>query len=119
LAARLAAGLGPWAVSGPALAIGEAALADMAWADAMRERLAGERRRLDAVLAGARLEVVGGISLFALVRTQAAGELFDHLGRAGIWVRRFIERPEWLRFGLPPGEAAWDRLRAALASFSG
>jgi cobalamin biosynthesis protein CobC len=119
LAARLGAGLGPWAVSGPALAIGEAALADLAWAQAMRECLGGERRRLDAVLAGARLEVIGGTSLFALVRTQAAGELFDHLGRAGIWVRRFIERPAWLRFGLPASEAAWDRLRAALASFSG
>ena len=32
IAARLAASLGPWAVSGPAITIGEAALADTAWA---------------------------------------------------------------------------------------
>jgi cobalamin biosynthesis protein CobC len=118
LAARLAAWLGPWAVAGPALAVGEAALADVAWAKAMREHLGGKRRRLDALLAAAQLEAVGGTSLFALVRTQAAGELFHHLGRAGILVRRFIERGEWLRFGLPLDEAAWDRLGAALAKWN-
>ena len=37
-------------------------------------------------------------------------------GRAGILVRDFPERPDWLRFGLPPDEAAWDRLKAALAA---
>ena len=38
-AVRLAAMLGPWAVSGPALAIGTAALADTAWIEATRHRL--------------------------------------------------------------------------------
>jgi cobalamin biosynthetic protein CobC len=115
LAARLAAWLGPWAVSGPALAIGAAALVDSAWAQAMRERLDAEARRLDAALAAAGLDVAGGTSLFRLVEARAADEVFRHLGRAGIWVRRFAERPAWLRFGLPADEAAWERLRAALA----
>ena len=115
LAARLAAWLGPWAVSGPALAIGAAALVDSAWAQAMRERLAAEAQRLDAVLAAAGLDVAGGTSLFRLVETRSADEVFHRLGRAGIWVRRFAERPAWLRFGLPADEAAWGRLRAALA----
>jgi cobalamin biosynthetic protein CobC len=116
LAARLAAWLGPWAVSGPALAIGAAALADAAWTRAMRERLAAEVRRLDTVLAAAELDVVGGTSLFRLVETRGANEVFHHLGRAGIWVRRFAERPAWLRFGIPPDEAAWQRLSAARAT---
>ena len=115
-AARLAASLGPWAVAGPALAIGEAALADVAWARATRHALDAAARRLDALLAGAGLEVVGGTSLFRLVRTPAAGELFHHLGRAGIVVRRFTEQPLWLRFGLPHGEDAWRRVRTALST---
>jgi cobalamin biosynthetic protein CobC len=55
--------------------------------------------------------------LFRLARTPAASELYHHLGRAGILVRRFTEQPAWLRFGLPDGEDAWLRLRAALAAF--
>jgi cobalamin biosynthetic protein CobC len=116
LVARLAAWLGPWAVSAPALAIGAAALGDAAWAQAMRQRLADEARRLDSMLAAAGLDVVGGTSLFRLVRTTIACDVFNRLGRAGIWVRRFADQPAALRFGLPADEAAWERLRTALAT---
>jgi cobalamin biosynthetic protein CobC len=117
LAARLDAALGPWAVAGPAIAIGETALADIAWVEATRALLAREAGRLDAVLTEAGLDIVGGTSLFRLVRAPAASDLFHHLGRAGILVRRFAEQPTWLRFGLPAGEDAWERLGAALAAF--
>jgi cobalamin biosynthetic protein CobC len=119
LVARLAALLGPWAVSGPAIAIGTTALADVRWVAAMREQLACEARRLDVMLTDSGIEIIGGTSLFRLVRASAAGRLFHHLGRAGILVRRFTEQPAWLRVGLPGSEAAWDRLRVALASFTG
>jgi cobalamin biosynthetic protein CobC len=115
-ACRLAASLGPWAVSGPAMAIGEAALGDAAWARSARDMLRREARRLDDTLAEARLRVVGGTSLFRLAQTPAADALFRHLGERGILVRRFAERPHWLRFGLPAGEQAWTRLRATLAA---
>ena len=105
LAARLRATLGPWPVAGPAIAVGQAALPDAAWAEAMRDTLARDAARLDRLLAGAKLEIVGGTSLFRLARTPAAAALFDHLGRAGILVRRFAEAPTWLRFGLPGIEA--------------
>jgi cobalamin biosynthesis protein CobC len=117
LAARLHASLGPWAVSGPAVAIGETALADAGWAKAMRERLEGDARRLDAVLARIGIAVVGGTSLFRLVRLPVADRLFHHLGRAGIFVRRYPAQPQWLRIGLPGSEADWDRLGAALGAF--
>jgi cobalamin biosynthetic protein CobC len=117
LAARIAALLGPWAVSGPALAIGAAALADKAWIDRTRKRLAQSAKKLDAVLGAAGLDIIGGTSLFRLTRTPHAGALFDHLGRAGILVRRFPEQKDWLRFGLPAGARAWRRLQAALAGF--
>jgi cobalamin biosynthetic protein CobC len=116
-AARLTATLGPWSVAGPAIAIGEAALADVSWAEATRERLLRDARQLDAMLADAGLDVVGGTSLFRLARTIAANELFHHLGHAGIFVRAFAEQPTWLRFGLPHDEPAWTRVRAALAAF--
>jgi cobalamin biosynthetic protein CobC len=116
IAVRLAAELGPWAVAGPAIAIGEIALADYGWAEAMRKRLEGEARRLDATLAAARIEVVGGTSLFRLVHTSAAESLFEHLGRAGVLVRRFPEHAMRLRIGLPGNEASWDRLSTALAA---
>lgn len=118
LAVRLAARLGPWAVSGPALAIGAAALADRAWIERRREDLPAAAHRLKAILANAGLEIVGGTALFQLVRTPAAAELFHHLGRAGILVRSFAEHPTWLRFGLPGTEAAWTRLQIAVAAFA-
>ena len=114
LAAQLNTALGPWPVSGAALAIGAAALGDHAWRDAMRASLAVAADRLDALLASAGLEAVGGTPLFRLVRTPEASQLFDRLGRAGILVRRFPERTELLRFGLPGAEPEWQRLEDAL-----
>jgi cobalamin biosynthesis protein CobC len=115
IAARLRAVLGPWAVSGPAIAIGERALADTAWIPATRTRVAEQATRLDQLLQGRGLAVVGGTSLFRLVRTPNAAALYDQMGRAGVVVRRFSEHPHWLRFGLPPDEPAWQRLTESLS----
>jgi cobalamin biosynthesis protein CobC len=117
IAARLAAMLGPWAVSGPALAIGATALADAAWIKKTRSRLVKSAEKLDGMLTTSGLDIAGGTNLFRLVRTDAASELFHHLGRAGILVRRFPEQSDWLRFGLPANEKAWRRLQFALAGF--
>jgi cobalamin biosynthesis protein CobC len=117
LAAQIAAALGPWAVSGPALAIGAEALADAGWIEATRNRLAKSARRLDAVLTASGLEIHGGTALFRLVRAPGANELFHHLGRAGILVRKFADHLDWLRFGLPGSQHAWQRLQTALAAF--
>ena len=117
IAARLTAVLGPWAVSGPALAAGTTALADTAWIEKTRRRLATSAARLDALLLGSGLTIIGGTSLFRLVRAPKANKLFRRLGRAGILVRIFPEQPESVRFGLPANEAAWQRLRNAVAAF--
>lgn len=117
LALPLSAKLGPWAVSGPALAIGARALADAGWIERTRRRLSKAAERLDAMLTDCGLDVVGGTALFRLVRMPAAAALFDHLGRAGILVRPFPENAAWLRFGLPANEGAWRRLQSALATF--
>ncbi|CAM5773156.1 threonine-phosphate decarboxylase CobD [Bosea minatitlanensis] len=111
--ARLAAGLGPWPVAGPALHVGARALADPAWLAEAGAARARDAARLDALLAP-HGRVVGGAGLFRLLESPAAAALFARLGRRGIYVRRFRDAPERLRFGLPGDEAAWSRLHAAL-----
>jgi cobalamin biosynthetic protein CobC len=115
IANRLDASLGPWAVAGPAILIGQTALADTAWQSRTREQLAVAAGRLNSLLVDSGLEILGGTSLFRLTRSSDASALFIHLGRAGILVRRFLEDSTWLRWGLPGSEAEWQRLSAALS----
>ncbi len=115
IAADVEARLGPWAVSGPALHVATEALADMPWQNEMRIRLRDDAARLDEVLAGAALRIVGGTPLFRLVQDPKAAQIADHLAGQGILVRIFDERPDDIRFGLPGNAVEWDRLRAALA----
>ena len=115
LAARLAAALGPWSVAGPALHVGALALADRDWLARASAERGRDAARLDALLAP-HGRIVGGTSLFRLLETPAAAALFARLGRNGVYVRRFQQAPERLRFGLPGDEAGWSRLQAALAA---
>ncbi|MDQ0392341.1 threonine-phosphate decarboxylase CobD [Labrys monachus] len=110
--------MGPWAVSGEALAIGQAALADILWQNGTRTYLRTARQALDACLAPV-MTVAGGTDLYRLVETPNAPLVFQRLGTAGIWVRRFGAQPHWLRFGLPPNEEAYRRLQAALGDPAG
>jgi cobalamin biosynthetic protein CobC len=114
LASTIRRALGPWAVSGAAVEIGGRAFADEMWRRAAATRLAADAARLDAMLLGAGFTVIGGTTLFRLVRHAQASEWFERFGRAGILVRPFPARPKWLRFGLPGTEADWQRLEAAL-----
>jgi len=110
----LAARLGPWAVSGPALEIGARALADADWIAATRAALARSRERLDSLLVSHGLHIVGGTDLYRLVRCDESGAVFRRLAEAGILVRDFPDRPGWLRFGLPGSDTDFDRLDRAL-----
>lgn len=114
LVALLRQALGPWAVSGPALWAGMHALPDASWRSATAGRLAADAARLDTVLQQAGCRIVGGTRLFRLAEHNRAPDLADQLGQAGILVRRFAERPCWLRFGLPGTPAEWERLHAAI-----
>lgn len=114
--AALRAALGPWAVAGPALAIGAAALGDTAWLAQAASAAKAAARRLDGLLAPLGV-VVGGTTLYRLLEMPEAVRLFAHLGRHGVYVRRFRYAPRWLRLGLPGAEPEWNRLEAALAGF--
>ncbi len=113
-AGRLEAQLGPWAVSGPALEYGIRALADRAWQEAMRARLHSEAARLDALFDHCAVPVAGGTPLYRYLEFPQAAGLFSALGRQGILLRHYDERPNVLRAGLPGSEQEWSRLQAAL-----
>ncbi|WP_375688925.1 aminotransferase class I/II-fold pyridoxal phosphate-dependent enzyme [Pseudooceanicola sp. LIPI14-2-Ac024] len=110
----LAAQLGPWSVSGPAQAIGTAALSDTGWAAATRARLRADATRLDARLAARGAALAGGTDLFRLYDVPDAAALQDHLARSQVWTRIFPWSPRLIRLGLP-APADWPRVDAALA----
>ena len=112
---RLRAALGPWPVSGPAIAIGARALGDPDWIAAMGARLDADAARLDALLQASGWRVLGGTRLFRLAGQADAEAAFLRLLQAGILVRPFADAPDRLRFGIPAAEAHWERLAAALA----
>jgi cobalamin biosynthetic protein CobC len=112
---RLRALLGPWAVSGPAIEIGAAALADEAWLTATITKLREDAAALDRLLFRYGFTPLGGAPLFRLATHARAQAAFETLGRQGVLVRRFPTRPDWLRFGLPADEAQFARLEAALS----
>jgi cobalamin biosynthesis protein CobC len=110
----LRAALGPWPVSGPAIAIGVQALADSRWLEEMRARLGKDAARLDALLRQAGWRIIGGTCLFRLAARADARAAFERLLAAGILARPFADAPDWLRFGIPGDEKAWERLVTAV-----
>ncbi len=111
--AELRARLGPWAVSGPALAIGTRALSDPAWAEATRARLAADTARLDRLVLARGATLVGGTPLFRLYQVDSGARWQTRLARAHVWSRAFPYAPDWLRLGLPAPDR-WPQLEAAL-----
>lgn len=113
LLGRLANQLGPWAVSGPALATGARALADRGWAAEVRTRLAQDAARLDRLMTAKGANVAGGTDLFRLYDVGNAAGWHHRLAERRVLGRIFPYSDRWLRLGLPhPG--AWSRLEAAL-----
>lgn len=107
----LAEAMGPWPISGPALAIGAAALADTYWACRTRDTLATEARRLDALMTARGATPVGGTALFRLYDVEDAALWQERLARHRILGRTFPYSRRWLRLGLP-APARWPQLEA-------
>ncbi|MCM2563079.1 threonine-phosphate decarboxylase CobD [Lutimaribacter sp. EGI FJ00015] len=115
---QLAEWLGPWPVSGPALAIGTAALDDSGWASGTRARLNADAAYLDTLMlrAGARLH--GGTSLFRLYEVPDAALWQAHLGHHHVWSRIFPWSGTFIRLGLPCPDR-WAQLEHALGTLLG
>lgn len=110
--AALAERLGPWTLAGPARFAARHALADRPWQTQARTSLQAAGERLQALLAAHGLPARGP-ALFKLVMSPEAARLHADFARRGILLRLF-ETPQGVRFGLPPDEAGWARLAAAL-----
>jgi len=112
----LAEMLGPWPVSGPALAIGTRALSDDSWARNTRSWLAGMADRLDRLMTGFGARSIGGTTLFRLYEVDNAARWQDRLAQGRVLGRIFPYSETWLRLGIPGDENALRRLEAALAA---
>ena len=110
LIAEFRTALGPWAVSGPALAAGLAAYPDSGWRANSASRLDQDVARLDGVLADFGMSLRGGTRLFRLYEGSSAQKLWRQFGEAGILTRRFEFAPDWLRVGMPGDEGDWMRM---------
>ncbi len=104
--------LGPWAVSGPALAVS----AKLMESDTkpIRDGILQRNAALDAVLRGAGINVIGGTGLFALVDRERAYDLHTALCRERILTRKFDYDRRWLRIGLAADADGDRRLAEAL-----
>jgi cobalamin biosynthetic protein CobC len=112
---RMQEAMGPWTVSGPARAVARLALLDTDWQCAARPRLQAAGVRLHQLLAP--LGEVKSTALFATLSSARSAELHEALAGQGILTRHFDQQP-LLRFGLPAGEADWQRLTKALAAWN-
>lgn len=110
IATRMRRLLGDWPVSIDAIVAGCAAYADIVWCERTRDWLAQQALQLDTLLMRLGYEIVGGTSLYRLVRAADASQRFQALLHAGILVRPFDYDPMLLRFGIPYGRAEWMRL---------
>lgn len=110
--------LGPWAVSGPALAIARHAFNSAEELKEFRARLQQRRLGLSDVLQRSQLIEIGGTDLFALVSHPDADAVYDELCKKHILVRKFSYAPEWLRIGLALDDAGLGKLETALQIIS-
>ena len=117
LITKLASRMGPWPVSGPALAIGALALGDTDWTTQTIARLKDDAERLDRNVLQTGATLTGGTPLFRLYDHPRAAELQHHLATHHIWTRTFPWSATAIRLGLP-AEDAWPRVEAALATFA-
>jgi cobalamin biosynthetic protein CobC len=110
---RLSALIGPWAVSGPALETGAAALSDTEWASQTRIQLQNDSDRMDALLTKRGAKCLGGTTLFRLYEVDDAIAWQDRLAKGYVWSRTFPYSKTWLRLGLPAADC-WEQLECAL-----
>ena len=113
----LADALGPWTISGPAQRIALAALRDHAWHSATLTRLAASGMRLQTLLQRHGI-AASGTDLFQWWPEAQPEAFWEHMAARRIWVRLFQHAARGIRVGLPPDQAAWQRLHIALQEWT-
>ncbi|MDR6913874.1 cobalamin biosynthetic protein CobC [Pseudomonas sp. 3296] len=113
----LAEQVGPWAVSGPTRAIGQACLRDTEGHVRQRERSEEASERLARLLERFGFKPQGGCALFQWLIIDQAEQLHEFMARQGILLRLFSHNSS-LRFGLPADETDWTRLTQAFETYA-
>ena len=116
LTSALSARLGPWAISGPALAVAGHAFdnPDLVAAQG-RAILAAHALTRDALLS-AGCAIVGETALFLLIQAENGVRWRDALASRHILARAFDHSPDVLRIGLVANAGEAERLRMALSA---
>lgn len=105
--------LGPWPVSGPAMAVGTAALSDHDWASNTRVRLNEDAARLEALMLRAGARQSGGTSLFRLFHVHDAQRWFERFAEARVLIRTFPYSDSLIRLGIPHPDD-WPQVESAI-----
>jgi cobalamin biosynthesis protein CobC len=106
--------LGPWAVSGPALAIGAKCYANEALKEKTSNKILSNSKAQRKVLLQAGLKLTADTGLFHLIENPKAHAIYEGLARQHILTRVFVDEPNWLRLGLCKNNAERARLKSAL-----
>lgn len=118
LSDMLSASLGPWAVSGPALAIAAHAFKNPGLIKQQRARITHAHDLTRTALVEAGCRICGETALFFLIETTHGAALAEHLAGRLILVRAFDHSPHVVRIGLAGNEEDAERLRRALIAIA-
>ncbi|SOE09281.1 L-threonine O-3-phosphate decarboxylase [Hoeflea halophila] len=114
LASILKDRLGPWAVSGPALAVAEHAFSRRDLVNELRNKIEKAHAMTRSALSMARVSIVGESELFFCCKVGDGATVADQLASHKILVRSFDHSPSFIRIGLVPDELSAVRLRETL-----
>ena len=114
LAKVLSDRLGPWAVSGPALAIAAHAFSRLDLINELRNKLDKAHAMTRSALKMASVPIVGETALFFYCEVGDGAAVRDLLASHKLLVRAFDHSPTRIRIGLVPDELSAVRLRETL-----
>lgn len=114
LAKILSDRLGPWAVSGPALAIAAHAFSRLDLINELRNKLDKAHAMTRSALKMANVPIVGETALFFYCDVGDGAAVRDLLASHKVLVRAFDHSPSRIRIGLVPDELSAVRLRETL-----
>lgn len=102
--------IGPWPVSGPALAIGEALYKDRQCHQTLRRTIEMMHIETKAALEQQGFNIIGDGGLFLTVEHSKAHAIHLALKKAHVLTRVFDYRADWIRFGLCKNKQDVNRL---------
>jgi len=114
---KLQSMLGPWPASGPALFIGVKALNDKNWANNNVKKLDNLASKFDDILLKNSIHIMGGTSLFRLIKIKNAEKMKNYFAQNHILIRTFSYSNEIARIGIPKNEKQRLKIETILNEF--